>query len=209
MVQHLPIGIPLDACVLEHMIIQGVLKVIEKDLKLGWSVYIGAAGMPGEAVFMGWKEHSKAKKLVSNSPQLIPPSPNPIHHYSRMVIQLAKQDGLMVIVSSGGPPDIVFNYKTTDVPKVLKKEGPIDVWVILCADSGTLLAGIRSMLQWRYPNLIVFKCLSIHGFLVLFLQPKYIEVFHAKVMPKIVGGSSTPRTSPAGWMGLGAHSWQC
>jgi NADPH-dependent curcumin reductase CurA len=39
------------------------LEMIERDPKLHWSVYIGAAGMPGETAFMGWREHSDAKKV--------------------------------------------------------------------------------------------------------------------------------------------------
>jgi len=56
---------------------------------------------------------------------------------SRLVIQLAKQDGLKVIASAGSADkvqfmkdvgaDVAFNYKTTDTAEVLAKEGPIDV----------------------------------------------------------------------------------
>jgi NADPH-dependent curcumin reductase CurA len=41
----------------------GMLEVIERDPKLDWSVYIGAAGMPGETAFMGWRAYSEAKKV--------------------------------------------------------------------------------------------------------------------------------------------------
>lgn len=55
----------------------------------------------------------------------------------RMVIQLAKQDGLKVIASAGSDEkvkfmreigaDVAFNYKSTDTREVLEREGPIDV----------------------------------------------------------------------------------
>jgi len=59
--------------------------------------------------------------------------------WSRLVIQLAKLDGLKVIGSAGSEEkvqfmkeigaDIAFNYKTTSTTEVLEKEGPIDVSV--------------------------------------------------------------------------------
>ena len=55
----------------------------------------------------------------------------------RLVIQLAKLDGLKVIGSAGSDEkvefmkelgaDVAFNYKTTSTNEILKKEGPIDV----------------------------------------------------------------------------------
>ncbi|KAJ7119346.1 NAD(P)-binding protein [Mycena crocata] len=197
----------------EYVIIQNpaALEVVEKDPKLGWSVYIGAAGMPGEAAFMGWREYAKARKgevaFITTGAGTV----------GSMVIQLAKQDGLTVIASAGSDEkvafmktigaDIVFNYKTTDVREVLKKEGPIDIFwdnvggdtldaamefanmhsrFIECGQiSGYNSSTFRPM---KNPNLIVFKCLSIHGFLVQFLRPKYIDAFRAEVVPKIVSG---------------------
>lgn len=56
-----------------------------------------------------------------------------------MVIQLAKKDGLKVIASAGSAEkveflkkigaDVAFNYKETDTEEVLKKEGPINMYV--------------------------------------------------------------------------------
>jgi NADPH-dependent curcumin reductase CurA len=65
---------------------------------------------------------------------------------TRLVIQLAKLDGLKVIGSAGSDEkvkfmkeigaDVAFNYKTTSTNEVLEKEGPIDVLVvhIVCQD---------------------------------------------------------------------------
>ena len=58
---------------------------------------------------------------------------------TRLVIQLAKLDGLKVIGSAGSDEkvkfmkeigaDVAFNYKTTSTNEILAKEGPIDVLV--------------------------------------------------------------------------------
>ena len=58
-----------------------------------------------------------------------------------MVIQLAKIDGMKVIASAGSDDkvkeckeagaDIAFNYKNVSTEEVLKKEGPLNVSVIL------------------------------------------------------------------------------
>ena len=58
----------------------------------------------------------------------------------RLVVQLAKQDGLKVIASAGSEEkvkflkeigaDVAFNYKTTSTSDILEKEGPIDVSVL-------------------------------------------------------------------------------
>jgi len=57
-----------------------------------------------------------------------------------IVIQLAKIDGSRVIASAGSEEkvnfmkeigaDVTFNYKTTDTREVLRKEGPINMYVI-------------------------------------------------------------------------------
>ena len=58
---------------------------------------------------------------------------------TRLVIQLAKLDGLKVIASAGSEEkvkfikeigaDVAFNYKTTSTSEILEKEGPVDVSV--------------------------------------------------------------------------------
>ena len=57
----------------------------------------------------------------------------------RIVIQLAKLDGLKVIASAGSEEkvkfikeigaDVAFNYKTTSTNEILAKEGPINMSV--------------------------------------------------------------------------------
>lgn len=57
-----------------------------------------------------------------------------------MVVQLAKQEGLKVIGSTGSDEkvqflkelgvDVAFNYNTTDMRNILYQEGPIDMCVV-------------------------------------------------------------------------------
>ena len=66
----------------------------------------------------------------------------------RLVIQIAKSQGLKVIGSTGSEEkvqfmkdigaDVTFNYKTTSTAEVLEKEGPIDMFVILANYQNTL-----------------------------------------------------------------------
>jgi hypothetical protein len=37
--------------------------VLPEDSGLPWSVYVGAAGMPGQTAYYAWKEYSKAKAV--------------------------------------------------------------------------------------------------------------------------------------------------
>lgn len=62
--------------------------------------------------------------------------------FNRMVVQLAKRDGLRVIASASTDSkvgfmkeigaDVAFNYKTTETREVLAKEGPINMWAVFC-----------------------------------------------------------------------------
>ncbi|KAF7354140.1 Zinc-type alcohol dehydrogenase-like protein PB24D3.08c [Mycena venus] len=128
------------------------LTFLEKDPKLPWTVFVGAAGMPGKTAFMGWKEFSRAKKgetaFISTGAGVRSARMHPIYVQESielrdvlvdsMVIQLAKRDGLKVIACAGSDEkvkfmreigaDVVFNYKMMDTREVLAREGPIDVY---------------------------------------------------------------------------------
>ena len=62
-------------------------------------------------------------------------------YYHRIVVQLAKAEGLKVIGSSGSDEkaalvsslgaDVSYNYKTVKQEKVLENEGPINMFVLL------------------------------------------------------------------------------
>ncbi|KAJ7663247.1 hypothetical protein DFH06DRAFT_1395374 [Mycena polygramma] len=105
---------------------------LEKHPELPWTVYVGAAGMPGKTAYAGWKEFSKAKK---GETAFVTTGAGPV---GSMVIQLAKRDGLKVIACAGSEEkvefmrsigaDVAYNYKTTDTREVLAREGPIDVY---------------------------------------------------------------------------------
>ncbi|KAH7912767.1 alcohol dehydrogenase [Hygrophoropsis aurantiaca] len=111
------------------------LTFIEKRENLPWSVYVGAAGMPGQTAYVGWKKFSNAKPgevaFISTGAGAV----------GSIVVQLAKRDGLKVIASAGSDEkvqfmkeigaDVAFNYKTANTLEVLQKEGPIDVYVLL------------------------------------------------------------------------------
>lgn len=68
---------------------------------------------------------------------------------NRVVVQLAKADGLKVIASAGSDnkveylrsigADVAFNYKTTSTQEVLAKEGPINMYAIFCRGPTTSL----------------------------------------------------------------------
>ena len=77
------------------------------------------------------------------------------------VVQIAKADGLKVIASAGSDEkvefiksigaDVAFNYKTTDMRKILKEEGPINMYVPISASchtrtdaAGVVVTGITS-----------------------------------------------------------------
>ncbi|KAJ7470112.1 hypothetical protein B0H11DRAFT_2041456 [Mycena galericulata] len=185
-------------------------RILEKRADLPWTAYVGAAGMPGQTAFYGWKEYSDAKP---GEVAFITTGAGPV---GSMVVQLAKQAGLKVIASAGSEEkvqfmkdigaDVAFNYKTTDTRKVLEKEGPIDVfWDNVGGDildaalefaaiharflecgsiSGynTGQQGIKNM------TLVVGKSLHIHGILIFRLADKYEDEFFATIQPKLASG---------------------
>nr|GAT48806.1 predicted protein [Mycena chlorophos] len=187
------------------------LRILERDPRLPLSVYIGVAGMPGETAYMAWKEFSKAKK---GEVVFVTTGAGPV---GSMVIQIAKNEGLKVIASAGSEDkvqfmkdvgaDVAFNYKTTNVRDVLKKEGPIDIYwdnvggdtldaamehsndfgrFIECGQITGYSTGVEPM---KNPMLIVSKSLTLNGFLVNNLRPKYTDDFRAEVVPKLADGT--------------------
>ncbi|KAJ6499486.1 alcohol dehydrogenase [Mycena vulgaris] len=187
-----------------------MLELIEPDPKLKLSAYLGAAGLTGQSAFMAWKEYSRATKgevaFVSGGAGAV----------GSIVVQIAKQAGLKVIASAGSDAkvdfiktlgaDVAFNYKTTDTREVLAKEGPIDIYwdnvggatldaamefanmhsrFIECGQISGYNTGFQPM---KNPGLIIIKSMSIHGFSVTSLIPKYTAAFRAEIVPKVVSG---------------------
>ncbi|KAJ3988907.1 NAD-P-binding protein [Lentinula detonsa] len=180
--------------------------IVKREPTLPYSVYLGAAGMPGQTSYYGWKEYAKAK---AGEVIFVSTAAGPV---GSIVVQLAKQDGLKVIASAGTDEkvkfckkigaDVAFNYKTTNTADVLAKEGPIDIYwdnvggptletaiantalrarIIICGYisqyNGEEDYGIKSMKN------VLSNRLSINGLLVFDHQDRYKDEFY-KVIPK-------------------------
>ncbi|KAK2459380.1 hypothetical protein APHAL10511_008599 [Amanita phalloides] len=192
-----------------HLNLNGIEK-ITNTYNLPWSVFIGMGGMPGRTAFSGWREHSHAKQgqivFVSGGAGSV----------GSLVVQLAKLDGLKVIASASTDDkvqflkeigvDIAFNYKTTDMREVLKKEGPIDIYwdnvggdtfdaavenakpgarFIECGMSSGYLTGfvpIKNLFQ------IIPKSITVTGFVWAVLSPKWESEFQTSVIPRLGSG---------------------
>ncbi|KXN88464.1 Zinc-type alcohol dehydrogenase-like protein PB24D3.08c [Leucoagaricus sp. SymC.cos] len=186
------------------------LVVIKDNHGLPWSVYVGAAGMPGQTAYVGWKEFAHPKK---DDVVYVTTGGGPV---GSLVIQLAKADGLKVIASAGSDDkvafmkelgaDVAFNYKTTPVRDVLSEEGPIDIFwdhvggetleaALDAADIGArfiecgMISGyntggvpIRNLMQ------VVGKDITLRGFIVGRSLPKYLKEFYDTVPAKIAKG---------------------
>ncbi|KIO31417.1 hypothetical protein M407DRAFT_219786, partial [Tulasnella calospora MUT 4182] len=108
------------------------LRRIEKNAAT-WVQYIGVLGMVTRTAWVGFYALAKAKKgetiFVSTAAGGV----------GSVVAQIAKQQGLKVIGSTGSDEKVkylkeeiginaAFNYKTEDLESVLKREGPIDIY---------------------------------------------------------------------------------
>lgn len=188
----------------------GDLAHIEDKHGLPWSVYTGAAGMPGQTAYVGWKEFAKPKK---DDVVFVTTGAGPVGSF---VIQLAKADGLKVIASAGSDEkvafmkeigaDVAFNYKTTSISEVLAKEGPIDIYwdhvggetleaALDAADIGArfiecgMISGyntggapVRNLMQ------VIGKDITIRGFIVSRSFGKYLKEFYDTVPEKLAKG---------------------
>ncbi|KAJ7016543.1 chaperonin 10-like protein [Mycena alexandri] len=126
----------------------GALQIMEKHPNLLWST-----------AYMGWKEYSNAKA-------------------GKMVIQLAKKDGLKVIASAG--LYVAFNYKTTDTRAVLQKEGPIDMYATWDNVGGDALEAALETPQFMRDSWYAsLQCGSISGYNSARKRPKCVSLmFH-------------------------------
>ncbi|TFK49753.1 alcohol dehydrogenase [Heliocybe sulcata] len=189
----------------------GKYRIIENKEGIPWSVYVGAAGMPGQTAYYAWKEYSNGKKgetaFVTSGAGSV----------GSFVVQLAKLDGLKVIASAGSDEkveflksigaDVAFNYKTTSTSEVLEKEGGIDVYWdnvggetldaaigaahtnarfiecgMISGYNATEPYGVKNMMQ------VVSKQLKLYGFIVFALASKYQEEFYRLVPGMIARG---------------------
>ncbi|KAJ7059633.1 alcohol dehydrogenase [Mycena amicta] len=184
--------------------------LVDKHPNLPLTAYVGAAGMPGQTAYAGWRDHADPKK---GEVVFVSTGAGPVGSF---VIQLAKEAGCKVIGSAGSEEklafmksigaDVVFNYKTTDTREVLAKEGPVDIYwdnvggEILDAAFEFAAIGGRFILcgsisgyntgQTPIKNLAMAagKTLHIHGTLVFRAFPKYAKEFFADVPGKLASG---------------------
>ncbi|TEB24770.1 NAD(P)-binding protein [Coprinellus micaceus] len=184
-----------------------LLASLPNEAGIPWTAYVGAAGMPGQTAYMGWKEYAKAKK---GDVAFMSGAAGPVGSF---VVQLAKRDGVKVIASAGSDSklkflkelgaDVVFNYKTTSLSEVLKKEGPIDIFwdnvggetldaALYAANLGARFIECGMIGGYNTGNVgvknlyhLVTKSISMHGFIVTTLWPKYLEDFYKEV-PKLI-----------------------
>jgi hypothetical protein len=186
------------------------LRVFENPYKLPWSTFIGVLGMAGQTAYVAWKEYSKAKKgeiaIVSGGAGAV----------GSLVIQLAKMDGLKVIASAGSEEkvafmkqvgaDVAFNYKTTSTNETLEKEGPIDIYWDNVGGETLDAALVNAAIEARFiecgmisgynsggqpvKNLeeIFARSITMQGFIVYRLEPKYRAQFFAEMTPKVASG---------------------
>ncbi|KAF8996522.1 alcohol dehydrogenase [Cyathus striatus] len=184
------------------------LRVLDNKYNLPWSVFVGTAGMPvGKTAYMAWKEYALAKK---GETVFVSTGAGPVGSF---VIQLAKKDGLKVIASAGSDEkvhfmkevgaDVAFNYKTTSIKEVLKKEGGIDIFwdnvggetleaALEAAKLGGrfiecgMISGYNSgFLPVNNIFHIITKSLSMNGFIIDRLHPKYESKFYEEV-PRLI-----------------------
>ncbi|CAA7262725.1 unnamed protein product [Cyclocybe aegerita] len=172
------------------------LSVIENPYNIPWSAFIGVLVIYLRmTAYMGWKENSRAKK---GEVAFITTGAGPV---GSLVIQLAKADGLKVIASAGSDAK-----KTTSVPEVLAKEGPIDIYwdnvggktLEAALDNANIRArfiecGMITGYNTGYEpirnlGLIIGKTISMNGFLVSHLEPTYIDQFYRELTPKVASG---------------------
>jgi len=135
---------------------------------------------------------------------------------TRIVIQLAKLDGLKVIASAGSEEkvkfmkeigaDVAFNYKTTSTNEILAKEGPIDVYwdnvggetldaALINASDGArfiecgMISGYNTGGQ-PVKNLmeVIRRSITMYGFAVFRAMRKYDAQFYAEMTTKVVSG---------------------
>ncbi|KAJ7465352.1 hypothetical protein B0H11DRAFT_2307976, partial [Mycena galericulata] len=186
------------------------LTFLEKNPDLPWTVYVGAAGMPGKTAYMGWKDNL----CVQGETAFVTTGAGPV---GAMVIQLAKRDGLKVIASAGSDEkvafmrsigaDVAFNYKTTDTREVLARKGPVDIyWDNVGGDvldaalehaaiyarflECGMISGYNTGSQGiKNLNLTYTKSLTIHGVAVFRLTPQYDAEFYATVPAQLASGA--------------------
>ncbi|KAM5544840.1 hypothetical protein V8D89_001738 [Ganoderma adspersum] len=187
------------------------IRLVENSAHLPWSLYVGVLGMPGQTAYYGWSEFARPKK---GDVVFVSAASGPV---GATVVQLAKAEGLKVIASAGSDEkvafvkaigaDVVFNYKTTNTREVLQKEGPLNIYwdnvggetleaaidfsarharVIVCGNisayNTTEPYGVKNL------QLLLWREITLHGFLFISLEPKYYEQFMKTIPKRVASG---------------------
>ncbi|KAJ7585022.1 alcohol dehydrogenase [Mycena floridula] len=198
-----------EYCVLagDSFSIQSLI-LLNNNLELPWSLYIGILGVPGRTAVFGWKEYVKPKPggiaFITTGAGAV----------GSLVIQLAKRDGMKIVASAGTDnkveymkelgADIAFNYNTSSTKEILVAHGPIDLYwdnvggEILdlalenAANSATfvecgMMAGYNSKAPYPFKNLfnLISRNIQMTGFLTRNLIQKHEEEF-LRTVPKMV-----------------------
>jgi len=187
-------------------------KVLENKEKLPWSAYVGAAGMPGQTAYIGWKLYAKAKK---GETVFVTTAAGPV---GSAVVQIAKSEGLKVIASAGSDDkvafikelgaDVVFNYKTKDTKEALQELGHgIDIYwdhvggkmleaALEAATNFGRIINCGSISSYNTADVygvktlhnIVGKRLTLQGFVVLDHLKDWLPEFYDVIPKKIANG---------------------
>ncbi|GJN91457.1 hypothetical protein Rhopal_004480-T1 [Rhodotorula paludigena] len=193
------------------------LVVLENKEKLPWTVWVGAAGMPGQTAQYGLRKIAQIKKgdVVAVSGAMGP--------VGQVTIALAHKVGAKVIASAGSEEKVkflkeqygverAFNYKTEKASDVYaewnKEHGPFSIYVDNVGGEqleaaldhigrgGRIVAigGISTYNGQPYgiKNLfhVVAKELKFEGFIILnHTTPEFLKEFYSEVPPAIADGS--------------------
>ncbi|EKM53346.1 uncharacterized protein PHACADRAFT_124959 [Phanerochaete carnosa HHB-10118-sp] len=185
-------------------------RILENKERLPWSAYVGVAGMPGQTAYAAWKEYAQARK---GETVFVTAASGPI---GSLIVQFANADGMKVIASAGSDEkvafvkslgaDVVFNYKKTKTADVLAKEGPINVYWDNVGGESLDAALANAAKHARFVECgyitgyngegtpvknmaVVFgKEITLYGFLVFSLLPKYGEDFYREIPARVAKG---------------------
>jgi len=189
-------------------------KLIQNPYNLPWSHFVSACGMPGRTAYYGYR-------LLTDSTSLKPAKPGETIYISTaagpvgsILVQLFQKHGLKVVASAGANDkvayvkelgaDVAFNYKICDINKVLKMEGPLDIYWDHVG-GGTLEAAVANMNRqgrivicgttsgynsstppvFRSIGTVLSKSITIYGFMNYDFDQIYGDDFE-KIIPPLV-----------------------
>ncbi|CAL1714159.1 unnamed protein product [Somion occarium] len=158
---------------------------------LPMSAFVGILGMPGKTAYQGWlfaKEKAKTSKTLYISVAagavgtFLIEYVKTIHPHLKIIASAGTPAKIDLLKSIGA--DVAFNYKETDIAKVLAEHGPIDIYWDNASGS-TLDAALCNMSTFglivscgaissynedqgavKHFEKVFERSLSIHGFIV-------------------------------------------